>query len=70
MFAGRQLLCYGRRLPPHELTHRIESITVKEVRDVCFKYIYDKCPVVAAVGPVEQLPDYNRLRSSMYWLRL
>jgi hypothetical protein len=33
------------------------------------KYIYDKCPAVAGVGPVEALPDYNRIRSSMYWLR-
>lgn len=67
---GRQLLCYGRRLPPHELTHRINSITAQNVRDVCFKYLYDRCPAVAAVGPVEQLPDYNRIRSSMYWLRV
>ncbi|XP_022906428.1 mitochondrial-processing peptidase subunit beta [Onthophagus taurus] len=67
---GRQILCYGRRIPPHELTHRIESVTAKNVRDVCYKYIYDRCPAVAAVGPVEQLPDYNRIRSAMYWLRL
>ncbi|KRT85250.1 Peptidase, partial [Oryctes borbonicus] len=60
---GRQLLCYGRRIPPHELTHRIESITAKNVRDVCYKYIYDRCPAVAGVGPIEQLPDYNRIRS-------
>ncbi|XP_973732.1 mitochondrial-processing peptidase subunit beta [Tribolium castaneum] len=67
---GRQLLCYGRRLPPHELTHRINSITAQNVRDVCYKYLYDRCPAIAAVGPVEQLPDYNRIRSSMYWLRV
>ncbi|CAH0548744.1 unnamed protein product [Brassicogethes aeneus] len=67
---GRQLLCYGRRLPPNELTHRIASITAQNVRDVCYKYIYDRCPAVAAVGPVEQLPDYTRIRASMYWLRV
>uniref|UniRef100_A0A672SJ13 Cytochrome b-c1 complex subunit 1, mitochondrial-like n=1 Tax=Sinocyclocheilus grahami TaxID=75366 RepID=A0A672SJ13_SINGR len=39
------------------------------VRDVCSKYIYDKCPAVSAVGPIEQVPDYNRMRSAMYWLR-
>lgn len=39
---GRQMLCYNRRIPPHELTHRIESITAQNVRDVCMKYIYDK----------------------------
>ncbi|XP_066283961.1 mitochondrial-processing peptidase subunit beta-like [Branchiostoma lanceolatum] len=66
---GRQMLCYGRRIPLHELDARIDSITASTIRDVCTKYIYDKCPAVAAVGPVEQLPDYNRLRGSMYWLR-
>lgn len=67
---GRQLLCFGRRLPPHELAHRINSITAKNVRDVCYKYIYDRCPAVVGVGPVEQLTDYNRIRSSMHWARV
>ncbi|KAK2148358.1 hypothetical protein LSH36_501g05002 [Paralvinella palmiformis] len=67
---GRQMLCYGRRVPLPELDARINAITAKTVRDVCMNYIYDKCPAVAGVGPVEQLPDYNRIRSGMYWLRL
>lgn len=48
----------------------LQKVTAKDVRDVALKYIYDRCPAVAAVGPVENLPDYNRIRSSMYWLRL
>jgi processing peptidase subunit beta len=67
---GRQLLCYGRRIPLHELEARIDAVTPEDVRDVCKTYIYDQCPAVAAVGPVENLPDYNRIRSSMYWLRV
>jgi len=67
---GRQTLCYGRRIPLPELEERIEAVDAKVVRNVCTKYIYDKCPAVAAVGPIEQLPDYNRIRSAMYWLRL
>jgi processing peptidase subunit beta len=67
---GRQMLCYGRRIPLPELEARIEAVNASVVRDVCMKYIYDKCPAVASVGPVEQLPDYNRLRAGMYWLRL
>lgn len=70
MILGRQMLCYGRRISPVELAHRINSISVQNVRDVCYKYLYDRCPAVAGVGPVEQLPDYNRVRSSMYWLRV
>ncbi|XP_019736112.1 cytochrome b-c1 complex subunit 1, mitochondrial [Hippocampus comes] len=66
---GRHVLNYGRRIPLAEWDARIDAVTPKMVRDVCSKYIYDKCPAVAAVGPVEQLPDYNRMRSAMYWLR-
>jgi hypothetical protein len=50
--------------------HILQKVTAKEVQEVALKYIYDRCPAVAAVGPVENLPDYNRIRSSMYWLRL
>ncbi|KAI4901461.1 hypothetical protein NFI96_014938 [Prochilodus magdalenae] len=66
---GRHILNYGRRIPLAEWDARIEAVTPKMLRDVCSKYIYDKCPAVTAVGPVEQLPDYNRVRSAMYWLR-
>lgn len=67
---GRQILCYNRRIPLHELEKRINGVDAQNIRDVAYKYIYDRCPAVAAVGPVENLPDYNRIRSSMYWLRL
>nr|XP_002156628.1 mitochondrial-processing peptidase subunit beta [Hydra vulgaris] len=66
---GRQMLTYGRRIPLPELNYRINIIDAKMVKDICSKYIYDKCPVVAGVGPVEQLPDYNRVRGNMYWIR-
>uniref|UniRef100_A0A667ZFK0 Mitochondrial-processing peptidase subunit beta n=1 Tax=Myripristis murdjan TaxID=586833 RepID=A0A667ZFK0_9TELE len=66
---GRHILNYGRRIPLAEWDARIDAVTPRMVRDVCSKYIYDKCPAVAGVGPVEQLPDYNRMRSAMYWLR-
>ncbi|KAG7201204.1 hypothetical protein KM043_003991 [Ampulex compressa] len=67
---GRQMLCYNRRIPLHELEARIENLTATNIHDVCMKYIYDQCPVIAAVGPVENLPDYNVLRSNMYSMRL
>jgi len=66
---GRQMLCYGRRMPQHELEARINAVGANVVKDTCFKYIYDRCPAVAAVGPIENLPDYNKIRSGMYWLR-
>ncbi|XP_060691261.1 cytochrome b-c1 complex subunit 1, mitochondrial-like [Hemiscyllium ocellatum] len=67
---GRQILSYGRRISLAEWNARIDDVDALKLRDVCTRYIYDKCPAVAAVGPIEQLPDYNRIRSAMYWLRL
>lgn len=67
---GRQMLCYNRRIPLHELETRIDSVTAKNVQDVGMKYIYDHCPVIAAVGPIENLTEYNRVRSGMYWIRV
>lgn len=67
---GRQQLCYNRRIPLHELEKRIDSVTAQNVRDVATKYIYDHCPAVAAVGPVENLQEYNVIRSGMFWLRV
>ncbi|NWR77038.1 MPPB peptidase, partial [Centropus unirufus] len=66
---GRQMLCYKRRIPIPELEARIEAVDAQTIRDVCTKYIYDKHPAVAAVGPIEQLPEYNKICSGMYWLR-
>lgn len=47
-----------------------QSVTADTIHNVGMKYIFDHCPVIAAVGPVENLPDYNNIRSSMYWLRV
>jgi len=67
---GRQLLAYGRRMPLHEVNKRIDMVDTSTVKKAANKYIYDKCPVTAGVGPVEGMTDYNRLRSGMYWLRV
>lgn len=48
----------------------LQKLTATNIRDVMMKYVYDVCPVIAAVGPVETLPDYNILRAGMYWLRV
>ena len=62
---GRQMLCYGRRIPIAEMEARIDAVDVDAVKKVCQKYIYDRCPVFAAVGPIEAIPDYNLIRNRM-----
>uniref|UniRef100_A0A8C4IUN3 Mitochondrial-processing peptidase subunit beta n=1 Tax=Dicentrarchus labrax TaxID=13489 RepID=A0A8C4IUN3_DICLA len=66
---GRQMLCYSRRIPLHELEARIDAIDANTIKDVCTKYIFSKAPAIAAVGPIEQLPDYNQIQSGMFWMR-
>ncbi|CAF1163229.1 unnamed protein product [Rotaria sordida] len=63
---GRQLLSYGRRIPLHELDTRIDAVDAKTVMAAMKQYVYNHCPAIAAVGPIEQLREYNRTRSRMY----
>ncbi|VDP06385.1 unnamed protein product [Soboliphyme baturini] len=47
---GRQMLCYGRRIPIHELDARINAVDAKVLRKICLKYIYDRDPCIIAAG--------------------
>lgn len=64
------MLCYGRRIPWAEMEARIEEVDANTIREVCMRYIYDRCPAVVGVGPTENLTEYNRMRAGMYWIRL
>jgi len=63
---GRQMLCYGRRIPWPELAQRIQGVHFEEMKRVLGKYIWDTCPAVASIGPTEALPDYQYTRAKMY----
>lgn len=63
---GRQLITYGRRIPRAELFARIDAVTPDTVKATAWKYIRDECPAIAAIGPVQFLPDYNWFRQSTY----
>ncbi|KAM7268291.1 hypothetical protein ACFE04_010457 [Oxalis oulophora] len=54
---GRQLLTYGRRIPFAELFARIDAVDAST--DVA----------IAAMGPIQGLPDYNWFRRRTYWTR-
>ncbi|KAL2918507.1 Mitochondrial-processing peptidase subunit beta [Polyrhizophydium stewartii] len=62
---GRQMLVYGKRLSPWEIDGLIERVTVDDVKKVASNYIYDREVAVIGYGPVENLQDYNRIRSAM-----
>ncbi|XP_050227900.1 probable mitochondrial-processing peptidase subunit beta, mitochondrial [Mercurialis annua] len=63
---GRQLLTYGRRIPFAELFARIDAVDASTVKRVANRFIHDKDIVIAAMGPVQGLPDYNWFRRRTY----
>ncbi|GAY52805.1 hypothetical protein WN944_005604 [Citrus x changshan-huyou] len=66
---GRQLLTYGRRIPFAELFARIDSVDASTVKRVANRFIYDRDIAIAAMGPIQGLPDYNWFRRRTYWNR-
>jgi processing peptidase subunit beta len=67
---GRQVLVYGRRVPLHEMEQRINAVDADVVREVMSKHLYDREPVVSAIGRTEGMEDYNILRQRMSWWRM
>ena len=67
---GTQMITVGREVSAAETIAQIEAISTADVKRVANDWVFDKCPAVAATGPIEGLQDYNRLRSGMFWLRV
>lgn len=66
---GRQLLVYGRRMPVAETIARIDDITTNDIKLTAQKFFYDEDHVLAAIGPIHELPDYNWIRRHAFFLR-
>ncbi|XP_010939148.1 probable mitochondrial-processing peptidase subunit beta, mitochondrial [Elaeis guineensis] len=66
---GRQLLTYGRRIPVAELFARIDAVDASTVKRVANRFIFDQDVAIAAMGPIQSLPDYNWFRRRTYMLR-
>ena len=47
---------------PEEIERVIGSITEKDVMDFCRRKLWDQDIAVSAVGSIEGLLDYNRIR--------
>lgn len=66
---GFQILYLNTRQNLLEIYEIIESVKAAEIKDLANKYIYDRCLAQAALGATETLPEYNRVRSGMWWVR-
>jgi len=66
---SRQVWDFGPRFELPEILKIIDDLPEKEVRRVASALLYDVDPVIVAMGPTTTIPDYNRMRSWMYWNR-
>jgi hypothetical protein len=62
---GRQIITTGRRLSPWEVEQQVGAITAKDVVRFANERLWDKDIAISAVGQIEGLLDYNRVRNDM-----
>ncbi|KAL8813329.1 MAG: hypothetical protein Q9223_000166 [Gallowayella weberi] len=62
---GRQIITTGRRMDPEEVERLVGQISEKDVMDFARRKLWDKDVAVSAVGSIEGLLDYNRIRNDM-----
>jgi mitochondrial-processing peptidase subunit beta len=53
----------GKRFTPKEIERAINVITPADIQRVAKTYLWDKDIAIAALGRVEGLLDYNRIRA-------
>ncbi|KAI1000904.1 Mitochondrial-processing peptidase subunit beta [Podosphaera aphanis] len=62
---GRQIITTGRRMGPEEIERIISAITEKDVMSFAQRKLWDKDVAISAVGSIEGLLDYQRIRNDM-----
>jgi processing peptidase subunit beta len=62
---GRQIVTTGRRMSPGEIERIIDRITEHDVMEFANKKLWDQDIAVSAVGAIEGLFDYTRIRNDM-----
>ena len=62
---GRQIITTGRRMSPEDVERVVDRITEKDVMNFCRKKIWDQDIAISAVGRIEGLLDYARVRADM-----
>jgi len=66
---ANNVLSTSRALSIAEQFKRIDAIEVSDLQHLLDTYLTDVDPVVVGHGPIENLPDYNIMRSWTYWNR-
>ena len=58
---ARQLLLFGRVIPPEELVERIEAISAADLRALADRIFRGGPPTLATVGPANGVMDRDRI---------
>ncbi len=59
---ARQQILFGRPVAMQETLERINKIDAKRVKQIALELIQDAKPTVAALGPIEKMPDYQTIK--------
>eukprot|EP00931_Biecheleriopsis_adriatica_P029722 TRINITY_DN175_c0_g1_i2.p1 TRINITY_DN175_c0_g1~~TRINITY_DN175_c0_g1_i2.p1 ORF type:complete len:466 (+),score=120.88 TRINITY_DN175_c0_g1_i2:71-1468(+) len=66
---GKDVLAYGRGLPPAEMMLRIDAVDAEEVKRVAYKYLNDNEIAVTGLGPLHGMPQFYTLRQATTMVR-
>ncbi len=61
---ARQMLVYGRPMPVDEVVRQVEAVDAEACMKVA-RRLFATTPTVAAIGQVEQVEDYDRIRKRL-----
>ncbi|KAJ5391510.1 hypothetical protein N7509_007000 [Penicillium cosmopolitanum] len=62
---GRQIITTGRRLSPEDIERTVGQITEKDIMDFATRKLWDQDVAMSAVGSIEGILDYQRIRNDM-----
>ncbi|MCG8493468.1 MAG: insulinase family protein [Sneathiellales bacterium] len=56
---ARQMLIYGRTVPPHEIMNEINAVTTEQLQSLAKRLFVGVDPSIAALGPIKNLDPYS-----------
>ncbi len=59
---ARQLLVFGRRIPPDEIIAKVDAVDQRAIRRTGARLLAAGSPTLAAIGPLDRLPDLDAIR--------
>jgi predicted Zn-dependent peptidase len=62
---ARQLLVFGRRIPPDEIIAKVNAVDQAAIRRVGRRLLAAGGPTLAAIGPLGQLPSLDAIRTRL-----